>query len=67
VAILVLVTVFLAKFYSGCLRLHQVEMETEKYGDQKAEHACEYVTSYYEVSNFVVKGFGLVIVLEKTG
>jgi len=32
-------------------------METEKYGDQKAEHACEYVTSYYEVSNFVVKGF----------
>lgn len=52
-------TVFLAKLYCSGLRFHQVEMESEEYGDQKAEHDCEYVTSHNEVSNFVVKGLGI--------
>lgn len=34
-------------------------METEEDGYQKAKHACKYVTSHNEVSNFVVKGLGV--------
>ena len=34
-------------------------METEEDCYQKAKHACKYVTSHDEVSNFVVKGLGV--------
>ena len=34
-------------------------METEEDCYQKAKHACKYVTSHNEVSNFVVKGLGV--------